>query len=203
VNYLKLTTILISFLKLSSLFSQTGSISLDYFDIKQFNGNVYVDITLSEGNTCNGIIIQRSLDTIYFQNIAQFEGICGNTSSPTSYNFLDENPIINQTSYYRVKFGTNIYSEIIEILIIDSKDNEFQLRPHPANNETTLYFNNEPGFSYELTLFSIDGIKMRTLISSSNKFFINTSTFNNGFYIFSIKQGSTNYFINGQLIVRH
>lgn len=203
LNYLKLIIILISFLKFSSLFSQTGSISLDFFDIKQYNGNVYVDITLSQGNTCNGIIIQRSLDTIYFQNIAQFEGICGNTSSPTRYNFLDENPIQNQTSYYRVKFGNNIYSEIIEILIIDNQNNDYQLRPHPANNETTLYFNNQPGVSYELILFSIDGVKIRTLKSSSNKFFIETSTLNNGFYIFLIKQGSTNYFINGQLIVRH
>lgn len=203
LNYLKLIIILISFLKFSSLFSQTGSISLDFFDIKQYNGNVYVDITLSQGNNCNGIVIQRSLDTIYFQNIAQFEGVCGNTSSPTSYNFLDENPILNQTSYYRVKFGNNIYSEIIEILIIDSQNNEYQLRPHPANNETTLYFNNQPGFSYELMLFSIDGIKIRTLKSSSDKFFIETSTLNNGFYIFLIKQASTNYFINGQLIVRH
>lgn len=203
LNYLKLIIILISFLKFSSLFSQTGSISLDFFDIKQYNGNVYVDITLSQGNTCNGIIIQRSLDTIYFQKIAQFEGICGNTSSPTSYNFLDENPILNQTSYYRAKFGNNIYSEIIEILIIDSQNNEYQLRPHPANNETTLYFNNQPGVSYELMLFSVDGIKIRTSKSSTNKFFIETSTLNNGFYIFLIKQGSTNYFINGQLIVRH
>jgi hypothetical protein len=203
VNYLKLITILISFLRLSCLFSQTGSISLDYFNIDEYNGNVYIDITLSEGNTCNGIIIQRSLDTIYFEEITHLEGICGSTSFPTSYNFLDENPILNQTSYYRVQFGNNIYSEIIEILIIDSKDNEYQLRPHPANNETTLYFNNQPGVSYELTLFSIDGIKIRTSISSSNKFFIETSTLNNGFYIFSIKQGSTNYFINGQLIVRH
>lgn len=203
LNYLKLIIILISFLKFSSLFSQTGSISLDFFDIKQYNGNVYVDITLSQGNTCNGIIIQRSLDTIYFQKIAQFEGICGNTSSPTSYNFLDENPILNQTSYYRVKFGNNIYSEIIEILIIDSQNNEYQLRPHPANNETTLYFNNQPGVSYELMLFSVDGIKIRTSKSSTNKFFIETSTLNNGFYIFLIKQGSTNYFINGQLIVSH
>ena len=197
LNYLKLIIILISFLKFSSLFSQTGSISLDFFDIKQYNGNVYVDITLSQGNTCNGIIIQRSLDTIYFQNIAQFEDICGNTSSPTSYNFLDENPILNQTSYYRAKFGNNIYSEIIEILIIDSQNNEYQLRPHPANNETTLYFNNQPGVSYELMLFSVDGIKIRTSKSSTNKFFIETSTLNNGFYIFLIKQGSTNYFING------
>ena len=203
MNYLKLITLLISFLKLSCLFSQTGSISLDYFDIKQYNGDVYVDITLSEGNTCNGIIIQRSLDTIYFQNIAQFEGICGNTSLPTSYNFLDENPIINQTSYYRVQFGNNIYSEIIEILIIDSQDNEYQLRPHPANDEATLYFNNQPGITYELTLFNIDGTKVLTSKSLSNNFLIETSTLINGFYVFSINKGSANKSINGQLIVRH
>ncbi|MCH1613973.1 MAG: T9SS type A sorting domain-containing protein, partial [Flavobacteriales bacterium] len=82
-------------------------------------------------------------------------------------------------------------------------NNEYQLSPHPANNETTLYFNNQPGVAYELMLFRIDGIKIRTLKSSSNNFFIETSTLNNGFYIFLIKQGSTNYFINGQLIVRH
>ena len=203
MNYLKLITILISFLRLSCLFSQTGSISLDYFNIKEYNGNVYIDITLSEGNTCNGIIIQRSLDTINFQNITRFGGICGSTSLPTSYKFLDENPILNLTSYYRVQFGNNIYSEIIEILIIDSQDNGYQLRPHPANDETTLYFNNQAGINHELMLFSIDGIKIRTSISSSNKFSIETSTLNNGFYIFSIKQGSTNDFINGQLIVRH
>lgn len=203
MNYLKLITLLISFLKLSCLFSQTGSISLDYFDIKQYNGDVYVDITLSEGNTCNGIIIQRSLDTIYFQNIAQFEGICGNTSLPTSYNFLDENPILNQTSYYRVQFGNNIYSEIIEILIIDSQDNEYQLRPHPANNETTLYFNNQPGIKYELILYRIDGVKVLKSMSSSNNFPIETSKLNNGFYIFSIKHASANEVINGQLIVKH
>ena len=203
MNYLKLITILISFLRLSCLFSQTGSISLDYFNINEYNGNVYIDITLSEGNTCNGIIIQRSLDTIYFEEITHLEGICGNTSFPTSYNFLDENPIINQTSYYRVQFGNNIYSEIIEIFIIDCQDNEYQLRPHPANDETTLYFNNQPGITYELTLFNIGGTKVLTSKSSSNNFLIETSTLINGFYVFSINKGSANKSINGQLIVRH
>jgi hypothetical protein len=203
VNFLKLIILLISFLRLSCLLAQTGSISLDYFNINEYNGDVYIDITLSKGNTCNGIIIQRSLDTTNFEEITHLEGVCGNTSFPISYNFLDENPILNQISYYRVQFGNNSYSEIIEILIIDNQVSEYQLRPHPANGETTLYFNNQPGVNYELMLFSIDGTKVLTSKSLSNKFSIETSTLNNGFYVFSIKQSSASEFINGQLIVRH
>lgn len=203
MNHLRLVLILITFLKVSFMFSQNGSISLDYFNIIEYNGNVFIDITLSEGNTCNGIHVQRSLDTINFEEINFLEGICGNTSSPTSYNFLDENPILNKTSYYRVEFGNNIFSEIIEILIIDNQENKYQIRPNPSNEETTLYFNSQPGNKNELLLFNIYGTKILSLTSLSNQFYINTSSLNNGLYIFLIKQGSANKNINGQLIVKH
>ena len=37
------------------LFSQSGNLSLDNLNIVEYNGQVYVDITISSGNTCNGI----------------------------------------------------------------------------------------------------------------------------------------------------
>ena len=35
--------------------SQTSNISLEYLNIFDYNNQVFVEITLSPGNTCNGI----------------------------------------------------------------------------------------------------------------------------------------------------
>ena len=49
--------------------SQTSNISLEYLNIFDYNNQVFVEITLSPGNTCNGIKLLRSKDSINFEEI--------------------------------------------------------------------------------------------------------------------------------------
>ena len=103
---------------ISSNFIYTQNITLDNFSISELDGKVYADITLGAGNTCNGIKLLRATDTINFQEIVNVEGVCGNSSTSTNYNLIDENPILNAINFYKVLFGIDNYSETYEILIL-------------------------------------------------------------------------------------
>ena len=100
-------------------YSQTINISLDYFNIFEYNNQVFVDITLSPGNTCNGIKLWRSTDSLNFIEVVYLDGVCGNSSYSTTYNLVDSSPILNSLNYYKVQYGSNILSEIYEILVLD------------------------------------------------------------------------------------
>ena len=149
-------------------YSQTINISLDYFNIFEYNNQVFVDITLSPGNTCNGIKLWRSTDSLNIIEVVYLDGVCGNSSYSTTYNLVDSSPILNSLNYYKVQYGSNILSEIYEILVLDFKETNFQIWPNPANDFTTFYFKNPLAELYLFNFYNFSGEKLTTIYTRKN-----------------------------------
>tara|TARA_Y100000385_G_scaffold258744_1_gene286941 strand:+ start:297 stop:908 length:612 start_codon:yes stop_codon:yes gene_type:complete len=195
------TLLLIS--KSINLFSQIETISVDNLNLFEYNGTIYIELTISAGNTCNGVFLERSTDTLSFTGISFIDGVCGNSSSPTSYNFVDETPIINKPSYYRIKFGATQTSKILDAFVIEFGEKKFQLRPNPVNNHAFLFFENNQIKLHTFSLYNQELKKVMSKTTYLNHFMFETNHLKDGIYIFSIQQKNTQNFISGQIVVNH
>lgn len=175
----------------NSVFAQDHLI-LDRFDIYKGETKVYLSCTISAGSICNGISIYRSEDTTQgFDKIGEIPSFCGNNSSPVSYEFIDNYPVLNKPSYYKLELGTYGFTKVKSILINDYGDAGFQVRPNPATASTYIYFENN--FSQEIMLYLFDnfGNNIITEISKGNNIYVDLSLLKAGIYYFKLVNKTT------------
>ena len=188
---------------LSAQTEEPGHPILDDFKVFEISGKVFIDVTISSGNTCNGIMVWRSDDSLNYSMVGEVVGICGNSTSPISYNFTDPNPIKNIKSFYKVELGGAGFTNTVSIVIIDTKDFGFQIRPNPANENATIYFENPSNEEFELIFYNLSGTKILSKKSSTNAFNLETYSLNNGLYFFSIGKSLNQEKVIGKLMVQH
>lgn len=182
---------------------EPGHPILDDFKVFEISGKVFIDVTISSGNSCNGIIVWRSDDSLNYEMVGEVVGICGNSTSPISYNFTDANPVKNIKSYYKVELGGAGFTNTVSITIIDTKAFGFQIRPNPANEKAIIYFENPSNEEFELILYSISGTKILSRKSSSNAFNVDAFDLGNGLYFFSISKSLDQEKVIGKLMIQH
>ena len=183
--------------------SQTSNISLEYLNIFDYNNQVFVEITLSPGNTCNGIKLLRSKDSINFEEIFFIDGVCGNSSLSSNYNLIDSTPILNTLNYYKVQFGTNFFSDIYEIFILNFRDSNFQIWPNPANYRTTIFFQNNLSELYLFNLYNLSGEKLLSISTNENNIQLDCTIYYSGIYFFTLAQENNNFYKSGKMIINH
>jgi hypothetical protein len=176
---------------------------LDKLDVYESEGKVYITCIISAGNTCNGIVVLRSADSIEFSIIGQVSGVCGSNDFPTTYNFVDENPVLNKPSYYQLEFGGFAPTEIIRLFIIDYNSNGYQIRPQPAGDQARIYFENPSNGEYHITLFSISGNSILHEITYGDFFDLNLIPIPSGLYAFHISGNPNAPAIIGKILVQH
>ncbi|MBK7378979.1 MAG: T9SS type A sorting domain-containing protein [Ignavibacteriales bacterium] len=120
----------------------------------------------------------------------------GNSNSPKSYSFIDDN--VSAGSYsYRLKQidndGQFEYSKVIGVSFM--KPSEFSLAqnyPNPFNPTTTIQFTLPRAGNVKLTLFNLLGQKIKTLINEYKESGVHTLNFNasdlnSGLYIYKLE----------------
>lgn len=117
---------------------------------------VYMRIVIKAGSTCNGIFIERSIDSVSFEQIGAIPGICGSSDADVPYNFTDAAPIANRKNHYRIRFGDNGFSEVLSVLYIQLS-NHYKVFPNPVHTDVTLHFSNPSNAYYELTVSTANG----------------------------------------------
>lgn len=162
-------------------FSQ--KVNLANFYVIQDNKQVLLYWTIDSGPTCNGIAIMHSTDSIYFEEIGNIAGVCGNTSSSIPYNFKHNNPVVNKTNYYKIRLGFSQFSEIKLVKLNYIEHSKINIVPNPANENVSIEFNNDKNELYSITLINSAGLKIFEKEKfRENNITINTSDFQNGNY---------------------
>lgn len=174
---------------------------INNFNLVNIDNKVEVNWTITAGNTCDGITIYRSIDSVNFEIIEIIEGICGSTFENQSFNYIDETPIYNKINYYRLKFGGYPATETQSIKVIDYSANDYYIEPHPANNNSILYFDNPSKLKAILTIYDINGKNIFQQKNENNYFQFASNKFTSGIYFFTIKL-ENNKTINGKFIIK-
>ena len=188
------------FIMFFGLNSWSQSILAD-FDIDLSDGKVLLAWTIKSGSTCNGMQIYRSKDSVNFVLIENIEGVCGNLSSPVSYTFTDQTPILNSFNYYKISFGGQEDSPILGIEVINVLSNSYLLRPNPVTGASDLYFENDNQNNVVLKVFDDFGDVIYLEQTSTNKFVLDSTHFSSGMYYFSLENQKTRNVINGKAVI--
>lgn len=135
---------------------------LSTFDVQQIGATMRLNWTIKSGSTCNGIVIERSSDGLEFNEIGVIEGICGNVSEPTDYEFYDESPVENLENFYRIELGFQGYSQIISGVYNTLNSEGFLVYPNPSNDQTQVFFRYKQGLEHCFKVFDASGKLMLT-----------------------------------------
>ena len=114
-----------------------------------------------------GFEVERSVNIDDWRKIGFVEGH-GNTNSPKNYIFVDKNPVGGSRFHYRLKQvdtdGKHEYSNLIEVSIIPNEYSLYQNYPNPFNPSTTIRFSIKEDNWVNISLYSILGEKVATMI---------------------------------------
>jgi len=176
---------------------------LENFKALENSGKVYLDWTIASGNTCNGIRIYRSIDSLNFIYVGSIGGICGSSSKAIRYQFTDEHPVLNAYNYYQLEFGGNGISEIVSVQVVDFGANRYQIRPNPIVDEAQLYFNNGTQQKHQLTIYDLNGRRVFTASTQDSFFELSTVDMYRGVYVFTIISEDNIPKATGKILVSH
>lgn len=153
------TISIISFLLLFSLASnaQNPHPILRYLNADLVDGQVRLSWVISGGNTCSGIVIQRSGDGQFFETIGEIDGICGSPDVDIPYVFLDTEPLPGQLNYYRLELGTQGYSSAVSIEFVPLNGQGYAVKYNPVSKVATVYFDNDANNKFSYRLFTVSG----------------------------------------------
>ncbi|MDX1372912.1 MAG: T9SS type A sorting domain-containing protein, partial [Nitrososphaeraceae archaeon] len=150
-----------------------------------------------------GFEIERRLGEENWNKIGFVEG-SGNSSSPKSYTFTDNNSVGGSKFHYRLKQldndGTYEYSNEVEVEITPNKFALFQNYPNPFNPSTVIKFSLPVDAGVTINLFNtlgekVDAILNRDMSIGHHEVNYNASSLSNGIYYYKItangKDGSS------------
>jgi hypothetical protein len=142
------------------------------FDAALSGGKTIITWTVGAGTTCESVVVQRSSDTAFFQDVYTYPSICGNSAVDESYAWIDEEPIPFSLNYYRLKV------ENVDFTWAKKVDNNSQIKkgelsiyPNPSRTNTAFWFEQKRGMIYQLVISDFMG---KTIYTSNEE---QTSTF--------------------------
>lgn len=170
----------------NSIYSQ--SVTVSGYSAFQKEKTILLFWNIDSGPTCNGISIFHSTDAINFNEIGSISGVCGNSASTTPYNFTHSTPVLNKINYYKLRFGTNQFSEIIFLLLEYVEPGNVVIMPNPANDVFEIKFNYDKNQTYTLEI--IDSIGRLVLTKSKitgTSYTLNANLFDAGTYSLNLR----------------
>lgn|SRR5574343_2224 len=183
-----------------SVFSQESI--LGAFSAEHVSGKVLLSWTIKGGNTCNGIDVFRSTDSISYSKIGDIEGVCGNLGYPVNYTFTDDNPVPNKINYYRLELGASETTYPLAVEVIDVGLLDYYLKQNPIIIESPVYFRNSNNSESEMVIYDNSGIQIKRMQTNLDFFMIEAFEFQSGMYFFTISSASSESLIPGRFIVQ-
>jgi len=193
------TSLSILFICISLLVNAQNKEVVPDLTCSEFNKKVVLTWTINQGNTCNGIDVYQSVDSVNFTEIGDIEGICGSPESSTSYQFTDNFPEKNEINYYRLKLGALGYTYIVQVEVLDIGEHNYSLRPNPISENTLLIFNNDTNSEVRLIVRDFKGSEVYTAITTGEEFVLSSIDFDAGVYFFTLNTDERT--ITGRFVV--
>ncbi|MFN3916682.1 MAG: T9SS type A sorting domain-containing protein [Flavobacteriales bacterium] len=163
---------------------------LDQMTVQQEGTYVFINWTISIGETCNGIKIERAVNSSMFEQIGFIDGECGNPGFAVSYSFTDFHPVANAYNIYRLDLGGRGYTDEVSVFYVNTKEKGYVLSSNPILPDTKLYINNPRAENWILKIYRSNGQIDSQRQTNSDFFMLNSVEFNSGLYLFSISNGT-------------
>ena len=174
---------------------------LNYFNINRINDEIHLSWEVASGSQCDGIQIYRASDSLNFSQVGDISGICGNPDFAQPYSFIDNTPVTNAYNTYKLKLGTQGYSSTVTIHYIQTNESGYSILPHPANEQSVLYFNNPNQEGFTLKIYDISGSLVHTSEWNSNAIPLDILQNLSGLYVMQLSSDDATKNIVGKLLI--
>jgi hypothetical protein len=166
-------------------------VSQEHEILSYFFGLIKDDIIILKwgitgGNTCNGILINHSVDDFNYEQIGEIPGICGSQITEVPYTFIDDSPVSGQKNYYKLELGLQGSSTPLIITFYNTGEDGYLLFPNPGNDllQIVVTGNGEP---IELEYRDVNGRIIGNFNSNSGRVVsIPTTEWVSGVYLINI-----------------
>lgn len=152
--------------------SAQGTIIED-LTVRQLGEGVVLRWRIGQGNSCVDMNIQRSNDSLNFDKLGEFRGLCGSNDSDTWYEWFDDTGLdVNSKYWYRIwaSNGT-VVSRPVFVEFRDSNAGALSIAPNPMQQSAVIYYANPLGDPVSLHLFDLKGAELyRTQEAPVNQF---------------------------------
>jgi len=172
------------------------------FSAEEVNGKVFLTWYIKQGETCNGIQVLHSLDSVNFQQIGSIEGTCGSIEQAVPYDFTDLFPEKNAINYYRLNLGGVGFSKIVQAEIIDIASNNYLLRPNPVTSKSELHFKNDGSHLIELMIYTNEGKFVHRIETTNELIILKKDNYYRGVYLFTLNNTTTGSQVKGRFQVQ-
>ncbi len=143
-----------------SLLAQNPHPILRSFVATPVDDAVRLSWTITRGNSCTGIRIQRSDQGQFFETIGEIDGVCGSPDADIPYVFQDTMPLLNQVNYYRLELGIQGFSQAIAVQYVALNAQGYLLTYDMTSRLASIFVDNTEGESVNFALYSIGGAKI-------------------------------------------
>ncbi len=191
--------ILVLLFSVNLSFAQTSNI-ISFFGGTQLNQAVYLSFTVVAGQTCSGIKIERSSDSLNFYQIGEIVGTCGSVSTPVNYSYTDSFPIKNSDNYYRLAPGNADWSTVIKVYFNAQDKSEILITPNPLVTTARINYQNPLTKTVHWKMFDINGKMVSEGRTKDDSFTIERKTFPSGSYFLHLTLDN-NDFQKGKLVI--
>lgn len=166
-------------------------ISQDHEILSYFFGLIKDDLIILKwgitgGSTCNGILINHSIDDINYEQVGEIPGICGSQIAEVPYTFIHDSPVSGQKNYYKLELGLQGSSTPLIITFYNTGENGYLLFPNPGTDfmQIIVTGNGEP---IELLFRDVNGKIIGDINSNAGVVTsIHTEGWVSGVYLISI-----------------
>ncbi|MCE3227581.1 MAG: hypothetical protein K0S32_2132 [Bacteroidetes bacterium] len=102
------------------------------FNVFSAGQSVGIRFTVTKGPQCNGYTIYHSLDSVNFNQIYNYPGICGDMNSNQDYTYTHTTPALNQPNFYKIDLFPIEVSEIKRIHVGENQLPSILVYPNPV-----------------------------------------------------------------------
>ena len=179
------------------VFSVSSQISrISYFNAIILGNDVRLDFTISKGPSCSGYQVYKSTDSLTYNLLFDYAGICGNTSTDQQISYTDGGVPQNTFLYYKILIPPFDYSKVARLYVDQKKTKKAQLYiyPQPVENIFTVYLEGQNPDDYTVKIFTYDGLlKIDTYVNAYQYLKIDISTLERGIYCLLLIDSAGNY----------
>jgi hypothetical protein len=107
------------------------------FNLVTAGTNVGVRFTIAKGLQCGGYKIYHSTDSLSYNVVYDYPGICGGSGADETISFTHNNPAVNQLNYYKVELVPIETSRSAKIYVAGQAKAGVLAYPNPVSGSST------------------------------------------------------------------
>lgn len=143
--------------------------------------------TLSTGSTCQNLQVEQSLDSVNFETIHIYPGVCGSPTEEQTYYWTHSEPVLNRTVWYRLILGPTSQSDVVVYRFMNYGSSGVLVFPNPVQQGSSIFVRDIVRGPVTLSLMNLQGNVILQTELRQSEFPLDAVVFPQGKYLYRLE----------------